>query len=361
MLVRSSSWNGRRVLVTGHTGFKGGWLSLWLRELGAQVSGFALPAPTDPSLFEQVRLRELVNHIEGDVRDLNALQQAIGETQPEIIFHLAAQPLVRYSYANPVETFATNVMGTVHVLEGARHTKSVRAVICVTTDKCYENREWVWPYRETDPMGGHDPYSSSKGAAELAIAGYRRSYPQGPKIASVRAGNVIGGGDWAPERLVPDIVRALLAGEPPLIRNPSSIRPWQHVLDALSGYLLVAQRLLEGRDELATAWNFGPSAEDARPVGWIVEKMLRAWGSTSGWIHPDAEQLHEAVLLRLDSSKGRAELGWRPALNLEEALDKVVEWHSRVDGGADAREVSIGQLQDYLKGSELTMSEARWA
>jgi CDP-glucose 4,6-dehydratase len=361
MLVRGSSWNGRRVLVTGHTGFKGGWLSLWLRELGAQVSGFALPAPTDPSLFEQVRLRELVSHIEGDVRDLGALQQAIVETQPEVIFHLAAQPLVRYSYANPVETYATNVMGTVHVLEAARHAQSVRAVICVTTDKCYENREWVWPYRETDPMGGHDPYSSSKGAAELAIAGYRRSYPQGPKIASVRAGNVIGGGDWAPDRLVPDIVRALLAGELPLIRNPGSIRPWQHVLDALSGYLLLAQRLLEGRDELATAWNFGPMDDDARPVGWIVEQMLRAWGSDSGWVRPDAERLHEAVQLRLDSSKSRAELGWRPAFSLEDALDKVVEWHSRVHGGADAREVSIDQLQDYLKGSELTMSEAQWA
>ncbi len=361
MLVRVSSWNGRRVLVTGHTGFKGGWLSLWLRELGAEVTGFALPAPTDPSLFEQVRLRELVNHVEGDVKDPDALQKAIDETQPEIIFHLAAQSLVRYSYANPVETFATNVMGTVHVLEAARLTQSVRAVICVTTDKCYENREWVWPYRETDPMGGHDPYSSSKGAAELAIAGYRRSYPQGPKIASVRAGNVIGGGDWAPDRLVPDIVRALLAGEPPLIRNPSSIRPWQHVLDALSGYLVVAQRLLEGRDELATAWNFGPAPGDARPVAWVVETMLRAWGSNSGWVHPDAEQLHEAVLLQLDSSKARANLGWHPAFDLEEALDKVVEWHSRVDGGADPRDVSIGQLQDYLKGSEFTMSERQWA
>jgi CDP-glucose 4,6-dehydratase len=254
MLVSADSWKGRRVLVTGHTGFKGGWLSLWLHRLGAEVTGFALPAPTDPSFFEQTRLAELVRHIEGDVRDLAAVEAVIRETQPEMVFHLAAQPLVRYSYDAPVETFATNVMGTVHLLEACRKVDSVRGVVCVTSDKCYENREWLWPYREADPMGGHDPYSSSKGAAELVISAYRRSFFQtGARIASVRAGNVIGGGDWATDRLVPDIIRALLAGQPPQIRNPASIRPWQHVLEALSGYLMIGQRLLAGHDASACA------------------------------------------------------------------------------------------------------------
>ena len=361
VLVRSSSWNGRRVLITGHTGFKGGWLAMWLRTLGAEVTGLALPAPTDPSLFDQAGIAGIVTHIEGDVRELGTVERAVRDAKPDVIFHLAAQPLVRYSYDNPVETYATNVMGTVHVLEAARHCDSVRAVICVTTDKCYENCEWVWPYRECDPMGGHDPYSSSKGAAEIAIAAYRRSYPQGPKIASVRAGNVIGGGDWALDRLVPDIVRALQAGQPPVIRNPGSIRPWQHVLDALSGYVLLAQRLLEGREDLAGGWNFGPADDDSRPVGWIVEKMLEAWGGDSGWTRPEGPQPHEAVLLRLDCSKARAELGWRPAMSLEQSLAKVVEWHSAVHRGEDARAVSLAQLAEYLERSENVMSEAQWA
>lgn len=361
MLVRSASWNGRRVLITGHTGFKGGWLSMWLRMLGAEVTGFSLPAPTEPSLFEQAAIGDMLTHVEGDVRDADAVRRCVRDARPDVIFHLAAQPLVRYSYEHPVETYATNVMGTVHVLEAARQSDSVRAVICVTTDKCYENSEWVWPYRETDPMGGHDPYSSSKGAAEIAIAAYRRSYPEGPKLASVRAGNVIGGGDWAADRLVPDIIRALQAGEPPVIRNPGSIRPWQHVLDALSGYVLLAQRLLEGRDDLAGGWNFGPSDGDARPVGWIVDRMLAAWGSDSGWTKPEGRQPHEAVLLRLDCSKARAELGWRPTLALDEALAKVVEWHSAVHRGASARDISLGQLADYLERNETKMSEVQSA
>ncbi|MFL6734721.1 MAG: CDP-glucose 4,6-dehydratase [Sphingomicrobium sp.] len=358
--MRSSSWNDRRVLVTGHTGFKGGWLSLWLNQLGAKVSGFSLPAPTEASFFEQTRLRELVKHVEGDVRDPDAVRAAISDARPEVVFHLAAQPLVRYSYDNPVETFATNVMGTVNVLEACRHVDSVRAVVCITTDKCYENREWVWPYRESDPMGGHDPYSASKGAAEIAIASYRRSYPQGPAIASVRAGNVIGGGDWATDRLIPDIVRALLDGKRPLIRNPDSIRPWQHVMEALAGYLLIAQRLLEGRSEVATAYNFGPSDEDAQPVSWIVEEMLRTWGA-EGWDRPNAPQPHEAVLLKLDTSKARAELGWRPALRLQEALARVVEWHSEVSRGGDARAISLRQLKDYTERSEARMGQVQWA
>lgn len=359
MLVKRSSWQGRRVLVTGHTGFKGGWLSLWLGQLGAEVTGFALPAPTQPSFFAQTRLDELVDHVEGDVRDLAALEQAMAEARPELVFHLAAQSLVRPSYANPVDTFATNVMGTVHVLDACRRLDSVRGIVCVTSDKCYENREWVWPYRENDPMGGRDPYSSSKGAAELVVAAYRRSYfADGPLVASVRAGNVIGGGDWADDRLVPDIVRAMLGGQRPIIRSPDSVRPWQHVLDALGGYLLVGQRLLDGDDSAASAWNFGPADEDARPVAWIVEEMLRAWGA-EGWDQPDGPQPHEAVLLKLDCAKARSALGWQPRLRLEEALAKVIGWHKAVAEGADAREVSLRQLQDYE--SLRTMGQMQWA
>lgn len=361
MLVRAPNWQGRRVLVTGHTGFKGGWLSLWLSELGAEVTGFSLPAPTEPSFFEQTGLAELVTHVEGDVRILASVEAAVRAARPEVVFHLAAQPLVRQSYEEPVETYATNVLGTVHVLEACRRSEGVRAVVCVTSDKCYENREWDRPYREDDAMGGHDPYSSSKGAAELVVSAYRRSFgTTGAKIASVRAGNVIGGGDWAADRLVPDIIRALLAGEAPLIRNPDSVRPWQHVLDALSGYMLVAERLLEGRDEFACGWNFGPADEDTRPVRWIVERMLEASGTGLGWKQPQAAQPHEARLLKLDSSKARSELGWAPRLRLGDALRKVVEWHSDVAEGADAREVSRRQLNEY-RGTDALMSQTQAA
>ena len=349
MLVKTSAWQGRRVLVTGHTGFKGGWLSLWLHQLGAEVSGFSLPAPTVPSLFEQTRLAELVNHVEGDVRDMAAVEAAVNAANPEVIFHLAAQPLVRYSYDNPIETYATNVMGTVHLLDACRRAESVRAVVSVTSDKCYENREWIWPYRESDPMGGHDPYSSSKGAAELVISAYRRSFFEtGARIASVRAGNVIGGGDWATDRLIPDIVRAMLAGERPLIRNPNSVRPWQHVMEALGGYLLIAERLLEGHDDFASGWNFGPSEDDAKPVAWIADRMLDMWGA-DGWDRPKGAQPHEATLLKLDCSKARAALGWRPHFSLEKALEKVVEWHKGVAAGENARELSFRQLAEYSR------------
>ena len=346
MLVKRSIWEGRRVMVTGHTGFKGGWLALWLRELGADVTGFALPPSTAPSFFQQVDIAGLVTHVEGDIRDLAPFEQAIADARPEIIFHLAAQPLVRHSYASPVETYATNVMGTVHLLDACRRVDGIRAVVCVTSDKCYENREWVWPYRETDPMGGHDPYSSSKGATELAIASYRRSYfADGPLVASVRAGNVIGGGDWAPDRLVPDIIRALLAGETPSIRAPGSVRPWQHVLDALSGYLLVGERLLDGDDTVATAWNFGPMDDDSRPVAWVANELLRHWGA-GGWDAPDHPQVHEATLLKLDCSKARSALGWCPRIRLGEALRDIAEWHKLVADGTDAREVSLRQIRN---------------
>ena len=347
MLVNPAAWTGRRVFVTGHTGFKGGWLALWLDRLGAEVTGFALAPPTNPSLFEQARLADRVTHITGDIRDAAAFDDALQAARPELVFHLAAQPLVRTSYATPVETYATNVMGTVHLLDSARRLDGLAGLVCVTSDKCYDNREWDRPYRETDPMGGHDPYSSSKGAAELAIDSFRRSYfTDGPLVASVRAGNVIGGGDWAEDRLVPDIVRAMLADEVPQIRAPRSVRPWQHVLDALAGYLAVGERLLAGDRAVATAWNFGPADEDTQPVSWIVDEMLRAWGG-GDWETPDAAHPHEAAMLKLDSGKARAELGWAPRLSLSDALDWVVTWHKAVADGIDARAVSLGQLNDY--------------
>ena len=362
MLVRSASWQGRRVLVTGHTGFKGGWLSLWLKALGAEVTGFALAPPSGPSLFDQVWLGELVRHVEGDIREPEAIDAVMRSAEPQVVFHLAAQPLVRQSYDQPVETFATNVMGTAHVLDACRRVGGVEAVVCVTSDKCYENREWPWAYRECDPMGGHDPYSASKGAAELVIAAFRRSFFQsGCRIASVRAGNVIGGGDWAADRLVPDIIRALQAGEKPVIRSPDSVRPWQHVLDALSGYLLVAEKLMEGRDECAAGWNFGPSESDTRPVRWIVERLLADWGAEPGWDKPAGPQPHEAVQLRLDSARARAELGWEPQLDLGKALKLTAEWHKAVHGGADARAISLDQIAGYGGREAMITEQVQWA
>lgn len=348
-LVGSATWSGRRVLVTGHTGFKGAWLALWLHDLGAEVTGLALSAE-QTSLFRQAGVADLLTHVEGDIRDLATVERVVQEARPEVVFHLAAQPLVRLSYDQPVETFATNVQGTAHVLDACRRAEGLKAIVCVTSDKCYENREWVWPYRESDPMGGHDPYSASKGAAELVAAAYRRSFfdREGTALlASARAGNVIGGGDWAADRLIPDIVRALIEGRNVDIRSPGSVRPWQHVLDALGGYLLLAGHMLQSADRrFAEGWNFGPADNDARPVGWIVEQMLRMWGR-GGWQRDAAPQVHEAHLLRLDCSKARAGLGWRPAWNLEGALEKIVHWHQAVERGEDARATSLGQLAQF--------------
>ncbi|HTM96567.1 MAG TPA: CDP-glucose 4,6-dehydratase [Croceibacterium sp.] len=349
--VVSPVWTGRRVLITGHTGFKGSWLSLWLHAMGAEVTGFALPAPTEPSLFECAGVAQLVRHVEGDVRDFAALAAAMDVAQPEAIFHLAAQPLVRQSYREPVETYATNVMGTVHLLEAARRAPDLKAIVCVTSDKCYENREWLWSYREDEPMGGHDPYSSSKGCAELVAAAWRRSFfsEAGPALATARAGNVIGGGDWAADRLLPDLIRAFEADTAPLIRSPDAVRPWQHVLEALSGYLLLAERLLAGERTFADGWNFGPADDDARPVSWIVERLTRAWGVASAPLSDDGPRPHEAGLLRLDSSKARALLGWRPRLPLDTALAWIVEWHRAVAAGADARAATVAQIARYTR------------
>ncbi|MHB1493982.1 MAG: CDP-glucose 4,6-dehydratase [Acidithiobacillus sp.] len=354
MVSSSDFWRGRKVFVTGHTGFKGGWLGLWLQNLGAQLNGFALQPPTNPSLFEVAAVERGMRSTIGDIRHAEALTHAVATAQPEIVFHLAAQPLVRYSYAQPVETFASNVMGTVHLLEAVRRTPSVRAVVIVTSDKCYENQEWPWGYREIDPMGGYDPYSSSKGCAELVVAAYRNSYfhldrysEHRVAIASARAGNVIGGGDWAEDRLVPDILRAASSGAAVRIRNPRAIRPWQHVLEPLSGYLLLAQRLWEKGPSFASAWNFGPSEDDAKPVSWLADCITHQWGDGAGWEMDGSEQVHEAHYLRLDCSKARTELGWHPRWGLENALDQTIAWHRDFLSGKDMRIVSLEQIHNY--------------
>lgn len=353
--MTASFWKGRSVLVTGHTGFKGSWLCHWLVGLGARVSGYALSPPTSPSLFELLRLDERLSSHIGDVRDLEALAEAVRVAEPEIIIHMAAQSLVLESYDDPAGTYATNVLGTVHLFEAIRRLDSVRAVVNVTSDKCYENREWAWGYRENEPMGGHDPYSCSKGAAELVTASYRRSFfaDSGVNLASARAGNVIGGGDWADNRLVPDLVRGLMAGETIVIRNPGAIRPWQHVLEPLSGYLLLAQRLHgpEGA-RFAEGWNFGPYESDVRSVEWIADSLCKAWGEGAGWRLETTEGAvpHEAHYLKLDCSKARSELDWRPRLDLQSALEWIVQWTRSYAAGADMIEFTNGQIEQYEKG-----------
>ncbi|HTB68045.1 MAG TPA: CDP-glucose 4,6-dehydratase [Steroidobacteraceae bacterium] len=353
-LVNAGFWRGRRVLITGHTGFKGGWLALWLDSLGAQVHGFSLAPPTEPNFFTAAQVGEgLAGHTIGDIRDLGQLTHAMQTAAPEIVLHLAAQPLVRASYVDPVQTYGTNVLGTVHVLEAVRRCSSVRAIVNVTTDKVYENREWVWPYRESDPVGGHDPYASSKACAELVTSAYRRSFlsESGVAIATARAGNVIGGGDWAADRLLPDFFRAAQSRSPMQVRHPQAIRPWQHVLEPLRGYLLLAEQLLEQGQAAAEAWNFGPSEEDARSVHWLLSHLVTLMPGTS-WEQLDAENAHEAATLKLDSAKARSRLKWRPRWSLTEALDKTVEWHLAWAGGAQMRGASLRQIAAHQEALE---------
>ena len=349
MPVNAEFWRGKRVFLTGHTGFKGSWLSLWLQSLGAELGGLALTPPTEPNLFNVARVGDGMASTIGDIRDLGTVVNTMTAFKPDIVIHMAAQPLVRLSYSEPVETYATNVMGTVHVLEAVRRCSSVRCVVTVTTDKCYENREWEWGYREDEPMGGHDPYSNSKGCSELVTSAYRRSFLQkaGVALASARAGNVIGGGDWASDRLVPDVLRAFERSAPVVIRNPHSTRPWQHVLEPLSGYLTLAERLWHEGESFAEGWNFGPRDDDARPVVWIVERMAKAWGQGADWQLDPGEHPHEAHYLKLDISKARHRLGWQPRWNLDTALSKIMHWHRAWRSQQDMRQACLEQITQY--------------
>ena len=346
-----NAYSGKRVLITGHTGFKGSWLALWLAMLGAEVTGFALPPESPRGNYELSGLKDIILDIHGDIRDKEHLQETFEACRPEIVFHLAAQPIVRDSYRLPAETFETNVMGTVNVLENVRLSPTTRAAVIVTSDKCYENREQIWGYREGDPMGGHDPYSASKGCAELVCAAYRRSFfsePGGGQkgLATARAGNVIGGGDWAPHRIIPDCARALLTGWPIEVRNPNAVRPWQFVLEPLYGYLLLAARLLEDPERFSGPWNFGPDIDSVVPVGRVVDKVITRWGSGTRTDRPQAGAVHEAGLLSLDCTKARALLGWKPLLTLDQALDSTLAWYVSF-AAADVTALCEGQIADY--------------
>ena len=342
-------WVGKRVFLTGHTGFKGSWLALWLQQLGAHVTGYSLAPSTQPNLFGLAGVANGMDSCLGDVRDGAALTRAIESAQPEIVIHMAAQALVRYGYQNPVETYATNVMGTVNLLEAVRACSSVRVVLSVTSDKCYDNKEWVWGYREHEALGGYDPYSSSKAAAELVTGAYRSSYleARGVAVASARAGNVIGGGDWAADRLVPDVLSAFAQGRTAHIRNPNAIRPWQHVLEPLSGYLSLCERLYRNPSDFSGAWNFGPREEDAQPVRWVVEQLAATWGANATWDFDTSEQPHEARYLKLDISKACTELHWRPRWSLGQALEKTVAWYRPHSDGAVTRDLTIEQIETY--------------
>jgi CDP-glucose 4,6-dehydratase len=348
-VIDSNFWKGKRVLLTGHTGFKGSWLSLWLQSLGAEVHGFSLPPTTQPALFVEAQVDVEMHNTFGDIRDFGQFSKSVKSFQPEVVIHMAAQAIVRTSYTDPVETISTNVLGTAHLLEALRYCDSVKAVVNVTTDKCYENNEWVWGYRESEPMGGHDPYSASKGCSELITAAYRRSFLKeaGIHTATARAGNVIGGGDWAEDRLIPDLLRAFEKGVTPVIRNPHSIRPWQHVLEPLSGYLLLAQRLYQEGAGYAEGWNFGPVDEDAKTVESIVNVMAESWGDGANWILGGNYQPHEAQHLKLDISKARTRLGWRPSWSLQTALEKIVDWHRAWINGESVKAYCLKQIAEY--------------
>jgi CDP-glucose 4,6-dehydratase len=354
MMLNRSYWRGRRVFLTGHTGFKGGWLSLWLNALGAEVSGYALDPPTHPNLFEQAGIANTIHSIRGDIRDFQRLKSAIAECNPEVVIHMAAQSVVRRAYEDPIENYSSNVMGTVHVLEALRQLKKPCVVVNVTSDKCYENREWIWGYRENESMGGRDPYSNSKGCAELVTSAYRESFfpadsvgQHGVALASARAGNAIGGGDWTSDQLIPDLMRAFLAGRPCLIRNPSAFRPWQFVLEPLRGYLMLAERLAEDGQRFASGWNLGPADADAKPVSWIADELARSWGNDASWSRDSAVHPKEAHALKLDASKASIYLDWHPVLPLQQALRWIVEWYHAFQSGDDLKQLTLKQIEQY--------------
>lgn len=350
--VNPSFWKGKKVFLTGHTGFKGSWLSLWLQDMGAVVKGYALEPNTTPNLFNEANVAENMESDIGDITDLNHLRASMVSFNPEVLIHMAAQPLVRLSYHEPVLTYATNVMGTVNVLEAARKCTNLKSIVSVTTDKCYENKEWPWGYRENEPMGGYDPYSSSKGCAELVTSAYRKSFfneTNSTFLASARAGNVIGGGDWSDDRLIPDILRAFENGEPVIVRNPMATRPWQHVLEPISGYLVLAQHLYEDGSEFAEAWNFGPKDEDCKPVSWILDKMIDKWGNGASWELDKYNNPHEAGYLKLDCSKAAMQLNWHPKWNLENALVSIINWHKNYISGKNIQEQCLSEISNYQK------------
>lgn len=353
-MIDKSFWPNKKVFVTGHTGFKGSWLCLWLKSLGAKVSGYALNPNTKPSLYELCNIDDFVISVISDIRDREALAEAMSNAEPEIVIHMAAQPLVRESYKNPSETYETNVMGTVNFFEAVRKCESLRAVVNVTTDKCYENKEWDWGYRENEPLGGYDPYSNSKACSELVTSSYRNSFfnvdeykNHGVGMASARAGNVIGGGDWTKDRLIPDCIKSLLEREKIIIRNPQAIRPWQHVLEPLCGYLLLAENLYRDGPQYAEGWNFGPDDNDAKTVEWIVKKICDKWEDNSSYKIDDGSHLHEANHLKLDCSKAKHRLAWYPKWSIDQAIDKIIEWTKAYEGQQDLRAVCLKQIKEY--------------
>jgi CDP-glucose 4,6-dehydratase len=357
-MIEKDFWKDKKVFLTGHTGFKGSWLSLWLHSLGAQVTGYALGPPTKPSLFELCEIDGILKSVIADIRDRETLCRSMSEASPEIVIHMAAQPLVRESYKIPAETYEINVMGTVNLFEAVRNCLTIKAVINVTSDKCYENKELAWGYSENEPLGGYDPYSSSKACSELVTSAYRNSFfhpdkysAHGVGVASARAGNVIGGGDWATDRLVPDCIRAVLKGAKILIRNPHAVRPWQHVVEPLSGYLMLAKRLYENGPDFSGAWNFGPDDRDTKPVQWLVEKLCSEWGRSASYSIDETEQPHEAHYLKLDCSKAKSELGWHPRWNLEKALDSIIEWTKAYQEGKDLAKICLKQIEEYSNTS----------
>lgn len=350
MGINPDFWNNRKVLVTGHTGFKGSWLSLWLQQLGSKLTGYSLLPPSSPNMFEACRIAEGMNSVHGDIRNLEDLKKTIGEKQPEIVIHLAAQALVRQSYDDPPETWSSNIIGTANVLEACRQCDSVRAVVIITTDKCYANQQWPWPYRETDTLGGYDPYSASKACAELVSSSYRDSFfkPAGKALATTRAGNVIGGGDWGQDRLIPDVITAVLNGQPPEIRSPHAVRPWQFVLEPLAGYLMLVERLYDEGDEFAEAWNFGPNQDLTLSVGEIVSRIGQHFDQELTWQPQPGNHPHETDLLRLDSSKAIRELGWQPKLNIEQTITMLCRWYQTWhDNPADIRDYTLTQIEEY--------------